>query len=293
MTNPYKRHDIFKCKHESHARFDYKVSAYHVLRVKNCYPEGCLFFKWKCELLNKGKSCPRKFSHVGKKCFGCKHFYDEKINFHPQLQVSDEEFHDFLEELDEFEDWLDSIRGRHVDCWATIRAVKPRFRKIYTSKESSISLDGYILSFSDAYIGTTHWEDLCYALIYADQQERFRFSAGDEIEFFCRVGLADGRLVFNRLRSVEFLHKSHEETWTNSKSLVARGTATLFKEQPAKCLHCRSGVLVDVLDKSAPHWVRRRELYCLESMASPDLCYKVEIGQDDWVLDSDCQLSSR
>ena len=292
MKNPYKRHDIFQCRHESHARFDYNVSAYHVLRVKNCYPQGCLFFRWKCELLNKGKSCIRKYSHIGRKCFGCKYFYDEKMNYHPELQISEGEYHNFLEELEEFEDWLESIRCKHIDCWATIRSVKPRLKKVYTNRESSISLDGYIISFSEAYVGLNHWEDFCYAIVYGDQQERFRFGARDEIEFMCRVDLAEGRLVFNKLRAVEFNQKFSDDIWTNSRSLVARETATLFKEQPAKCRQCKSGVLVDVLDKTSSHWVRRRELYCLESMRSPEMCYKVTIDQDEILFDGDCRWCS-
>ena len=102
MRNPYKRLDIFRCKYYNHAKFDYKVSAYHVLRVKNCYPQGCLYFKWHCKLLNKGQSCIKGFQHVGKKCFGCKHYYDEKVNNQPELLISEEEYHFFLDELEEF-----------------------------------------------------------------------------------------------------------------------------------------------------------------------------------------------
>ena len=291
MKNPYKRHDIFQCKHESHARFNYKVSAYHVLRVKNCFPQGCLFFKWRCSLLNKGKSCPKKFTHVGKKCFGCKHFYDEKINCHPQLMVSTVEYHEFLTELEDFEDWLESMAGKFIECSATIRSVKPRLKKIYTPKESSITLNGYILGFNGAFIGIEHWDDLCYALVYADQQERYQFSSGDDFEFRSKIELSNGRLIFKNLRNIEFNQKSDNKIWTNSKSLVAKGTATLFKEQPLKCLHCESGVLVDVLDKTNSHWVNRRELYCLESIQSPDLCYKSDEVELDFLMENDCHVT--
>ena len=78
MINPYKRTDIFRCKYPAHARFEHQVSTYHVLRVKNCFPQGCLSFKWRCELMDKGKRCIKGFKFIGKKCFGCRFFYDEK-----------------------------------------------------------------------------------------------------------------------------------------------------------------------------------------------------------------------
>lgn len=273
MKNPYKRLDIFRCKYDSHAKFDYKVSTYHVLRIKNCYPHGCLSFKWKCNLLDKGKSCHKGYQFVGKKCFGCKHYYDEKINHHPELLISENEYHEFLDELEEFEDWLESIQGKDIDFWGVIDTVKPRLTKVINKDESVVHLEGYILHFKEAYLDQIHWEDPCYAIIYADQQQRHRFAAGDDLEFKCRVEIDRGRLIFKKIRATEFRQKSNQQAWTNSQALVAKGTATLFENQLAKCLHCEKGVLVDVTDKTNSHWERKRELYCLAAFPSPDVCF--------------------
>ena len=277
MKNPYKRLDVFRCKYSAHAKFDYNVSVFHVLRIKNCFPHGCLYFKWKCRLLNKGQKCFKGFQHVGKKCFGCKYYYDEKVNNHPELLVSETEYHNFLDELEEFEDWLESIKGKNVEFWGIVTSVKPRFVKIVNSDKSIINLEGYILHFDDVYLDRLHWEDHCYAVIFADQQQRFKFAPQDDVEFKCRVELDRGRLIFKKIRAVEFRFKSNEKTWTNSKALVAKGTAVFFKNQVSKCLHCDNGVLIDVIDKSAPQWEKRRELYCLKSFPDPDVCYyKIE-----------------
>ncbi|MBN2012626.1 hypothetical protein JW960_25075 [candidate division KSB1 bacterium] len=286
MVNPYKRSDVFACRYEGHAKFNNRVSAYHVLRVKQCYPDGCLAFKWRCELLNKGKTCPKRFKHVGRKCFGCKHFYDEKINHQPQLLIGQDDYQNFLDELEEFEEWIESIKGRPVEFWGMVSSVKPRITKVITSDKSTLSLEGYFLHFNDAYFNEVHWEDHCWAILYADQQQRYQFASGDDVEFRCHAGMDKGRLIVTKIRNVEFRQKSQRSTWTNSQTLVAKGAFTAFNEQPAKCLHCDQGVLVDVVDKSNPTWQRKRELFCLRSYPDPAVCgYAAEKLLDEADMD--------
>ncbi len=273
MINPYKRLDVFRCKSSEHARFEHYVSVYHVMRVKNCYPQGCLSFRWRCQLLNKGQRCIKGFHYVGRKCFGCRHYFDEKIHHHPSLLLSEEQYAQFLNELEEFEDWLDSIQGKQLDIQGIAVSVKPALTKIIQQRSSHLELNGYLVHFNDAFINTTHWEDHCYALIYPDQQERYQVAAGDKLEFRAHVTLNEGRLLFKRMNRIEFLHRSRKPTWTNSQALVARRTTIAFDQQPTKCLHCDQGMLVDVIDKSRPHWERSRELFCLKAFPSPDVCY--------------------
>ena len=124
IINHYKRHDIFKCVHQSHVNFEHRVSVYHVLKEKQCYPEGCIYFNWRYRLLNKGKSCPRKFKHVGKNCFNCKDFYDEKEIFKPELLLSEEEYQIFIRKLNQFEDWLEELRGKDIEFSGIINSLK-------------------------------------------------------------------------------------------------------------------------------------------------------------------------
>ncbi len=277
MINPYKRSDIFKCKSLGHEKFGHKVSSYYVLRVKKCYPQGCLYFKWYCQLLNKGKTCKRGYKHVGKKCFGCKYYYDEKINNQPVLTISENEYNEFLENLDEFEDWRDSINQKNISIEGKIKTVKPALSKTIQNESSRLRLNGYFIHFDEAFIDRIHWEDHCYAFIYPDFQQRHRFAPGDKIDFRARVELDNGRLVFKKINTIEFLEKSNKRTWDSTDALIARHTAFQFDNQHQKCLHCQYGMLIDVTDKSAPKWERSRELICLKSVTnSKDCIYHIE-----------------
>ena len=277
MKNFYKRLDIFKCKSLGHESFGNQVSVYHVLRDRKCYPQGCIFFLWKCDLLNKGKSCPRGYKFVGRKCFGCKHYYDEKINSQPQLQISQREYEDFLAELDDFEDWVREIDHHVADIEAEIVSIKPALTKTIESKRSWLSLSGYFLHFKQAFVDQTHWEDHCYAFIYPDQQKRFAFAPGDKLDFRATVRFDKGRLIFKKLHRIEFIHRSGKATWTNSDALVTKFTVVSLKKQTQKCLHCKYGILVDVVDLTRQHRQKRRELMCLKSVENfQDCIYHLE-----------------
>lgn len=273
MINPYKRLDVFKCKSLGHAKFEHRVSVHHVLRVKNCYPQGCIYFLWRCHLLNKGKNCIKGYSHVGRKCFGCRNYFDDKIHNQPVLLLSQNDYHDFLDDLEEFEDWLEAIKDRQLDIQGTIKTIKPALTRIVHHQGSHLKLGGYFIHFDEAFIDTAHWEDHCYALIYPDQQERFQFASMDKIEFRGKVELNEGRLLFKKISNVEFLDRSRKPTWSKSQALVMKHTTISFNNQPIKCLHCDQGVLVDVIEKSSPNWERSRELFCLKSFPNPEVCY--------------------
>ncbi len=273
MINPYKRLNVFKCKSIGHTKFEHRVSVYHVLRVKNCYPQGCLYFLWRCQLLNKGKSCSKGYNHVGRKCFGCRHYFDEKIHNQPVLLLSEDEYHHVLNELEDFEDWLESIKDRHLDIQATIATVKPGLTRIIHHQGSHLKLNGYFIHFNEAFIDTVSWEDHCYALIFPDHQERFKFAPGDKIEFRAKIELDEGRLVLKKMNNVEFLQRSGKQTWSNSQALVVKQGTISFNKQSIQCLHCDQGMLIDVIDQSRPQWERSRELCCLKLFPSPEVCY--------------------
>ena len=87
MKNQYKRTDIFRCVHDVHQKFQNRISVYHILKEKQCYPQGCFYFRWRCKQLNKKNKCYRGFFHVGRKCFGCRDFYDEKIPLTKAVEI--------------------------------------------------------------------------------------------------------------------------------------------------------------------------------------------------------------
>ncbi|MDZ7261625.1 MAG: hypothetical protein ONB05_05915 [candidate division KSB1 bacterium] len=287
MINQYKRLDVFRCNYQSHAKFENRVSVYHVLKVKHCYPQGCLYFQWHCQRLNKGESCIKGYTYMGRLCSGCRYYYDVKVHHQPQIILSESEYQLFLEELEAFEDWLATIEGHEVNFGGTIESVKPRFMKTIRSDGSQVKLVGYLVQFKEGYVDTVHLEDRCYALISVEQQERNKFAGGDVVEFKSWLKLDQGRLIFPRMKAVEWVEKSPNGAWTYSQALVAKKTSTIFHKQPLRCLSCPKGALVDVEDHSGPKVQKRRELFCLEGIADPEYCYLVPELEES-LLEEEC-----
>ncbi|MBN1560400.1 hypothetical protein JW998_09130 [candidate division KSB1 bacterium] len=273
MKNPYKRTDVFACNYQGHAQFSNRVSVFHVLRQKNCYPQGCLMFKWSCELKNKGKSCYRGFNYIGRLCEGCTHFLDEKIHYQPRILISAAEFEAFQEELEEFDEWIAEFQNRDVDLLGTISSVKPRFKKTIANGKGQLRLDGYLLVLSHGYIDTTEFADYFYAKISPQQQDRLRFAAGDTFEARGRMNLDHARVLFNKMWAVNYIQRSGKPTWNNSRALVARAAATEFQAQPESCIKCPYGALIDTIEYVDGQKQFKRSLYCLEGIVDPQVCY--------------------
>ena len=273
LINPYKRQDVFSCRYSSHARFSYRVSAYHVLKEKQCFPQGCIYFKWSCRLLEKGKSCVRKYHYVGRLCDGCRYYEDEKVHLQPALLLTAAEYERFLSQIQEFDDWIESLTGREVEFYCQIDSVKPRFRKEVMGRKNYFRLNGYVLVVRQGFIDRESFEDIFYIDIAPAQQERYRFASGDCFEAKGRVSIDRGRVLIGRTNRIEFEERSQQPTWKNSEALVARQVATLFVHQPEPCLKCPKGALVDVSETVHGVEQKRRELYCLAGIVDPRACY--------------------
>ena len=281
MKNPYKRTDVFACNFESHAKFEHRVSVNHVMRQRKCYPHGCLMFKWSCALKNKGKRCIRGFNYIGRLCEGCSHYLDEKTHYQPQILLSAGEFEEFQEELAEFDEWIAAHQDRDVEIWCAISSIKPRFRRTYSNGRGQLLLDGYLIVVRHGYIGLTEFDDYFYVNISPNQQDRFRFAPDDTFDATGRMSFDRGRIVFKRIRSVDFGERSHRQTWNNSRALVARSSATTFKSQPESCLHCENGALVDTVEIKNGQKRFHRSLYCLEGVKDWQDCYIFAIDKVD------------
>jgi len=268
IVNHYKRHDIFKCTHQSHRHFEHKVSVYHVLKEKKCYPQGCLYFNWKCRRLNKGTTCSRKFKHVGKNCFNCKDFYDEKEIYSPSLLINDGEYKEFIRELHQYEDWCDDLRGNEVNYSGTINSVKPLFYKNSDHRDYNLFFDGFLINFEEGYINLDRFNDYVYVKISSSMQQRYSFCKGDKIDFYGRLNETLGRIILNRMNRISIEEKADSEVWTVSKAQLAKKTGTIIPFQHETCLNCDKGSLLDVRSDSQ----RQRMLYCLEGTRDPRCC---------------------
>lgn len=281
MKNPYKRNDVFTCHYARHAAFANRVSTYHVLVAKRCFPQGCLEFKWSCALLIKGKRCSRGFSHMGRLCPGCAQYRDEKVHYQPQIHLTPAEFARFQQELAAFEEWVEENQGREKDVTFRIDSLKPRFHKELDGHGARLRLDGYLLIIREGFIGRDAFDDFFYAVITPSQQERLALAPGDELDARGIFALDQGRVLFPHLRAIEVNFRSGETTWSNSKALVAKQSARPLGRQTEQCLHCRQGALVDVIDRSGRQERRRRELICLEGIGSESSCYYQAMQQLD------------
>lgn len=275
MINQYKRMDVFRCNYLSHSKFENKVSVYHVLKKKNCWPAGCIAFKWKCLLQDKGKTCIKGYRYVGRNCQGCSYYQDRKINYQPVVILPDAEITKFWEDLVEFEDWLSENKDKELNIYGKILSVKPLFRKYISSSGETIKIGGYTLIFNTGYFGFMSFEDLFYANISPDRQRQSQFSAGAVIEFASRLEIDNGRFVFRNIRKLDIIEKGNAMPIEWSDVLVARETATLFKNQPTQCLNCHYGVLIDVFESNFQKAMKRRQLYCLNGIPDVQLCSEV------------------
>ena len=272
LINQYKRQDVFRCSHKAHFRFENNVSVYHVLKEKRCFPEGCIYFLWKCQLLNKGKSCPKRYQHVGRDCFSCKNYFDEKIIYQPEIILNPEDYKKFERDLEEFEEWLNETVGRWVEFSGTVNSVKPHFRKIKFGSKETLSFPGFLISFKEGYLDRVFFKDHIFVTISRRTQQNLKFARGDEVEFQARLRTDRGRIVLERIRYVEFPHKEKALPWSLSQALVAKNTGKEFDCQPEKCMLCENGCLLDVVEKTDKSSPIRRHLFCLIGVENPEEC---------------------
>jgi len=275
MKNPYKRLDIFKCDQEAHRHFGGRVSAYHVLKEKGCYPQGCLYFIWHCARLEKGKRCVRGYNWAGKNCKGCTHFLEDKVNFQPRCTVSNAEFEAFQSDLEEFEVWWAAFEYKRKAVAGRISTVKPWFVEHIDSGRSQRRLRGYILVFRKGFFGISSFEDTFYVRVSQRQMATHGFVHGMQVELEGELRLDRGRVVVFFPKRIEVEGGCDDAPWKRDRALVAMKTATLQEGQPEPCHACRWGVLADVEDMRSGELERYRRLYCLKGVNDPEACYVV------------------
>jgi len=283
LINQHKRQDVFQCAHKAHFKFDKNVSVYHVMREKNCFPQGCIYFVWRCKLLNKGRSCPKGYEHVGRKCFGCKYYYEDKICHQPEAILSDQEFEEFKKSLEEYEEWLETVVGRDVEFSGVINSVKPHLKKMISGSRQNIFFKGFLLSFKQGFINRVFLDDYLYASVSTKSHERYKFAKGDKLDFLARLKIDHGRIVLDKIRRVEFAEKSASSSWNFSQAIVAKNVGTELDCQPEKCLRCEKGCLLDVVARTEAKEKIFRHLFCLAGTEDPEVCYydlKKKIDKD-------------
>ncbi len=275
--NLFKSIEKFRCVHDVHRHFKSQMSTYHILIEKNCYPDGCVYFQWKCRLLAKQKKCFRNFKKVGKNCTNCKYFYEEKIHQYPEFDQSHESFADFQLEFQEFLEWINHLKHNRVSCEGRISSVKPDLWIEQKQNSHHINVSGFLIAFSSGYIDNLPFEDPFYLSVSSLTQDKLKFKQNDLFEFDAKLNIDRGRLVFRNSGKFYFIERGNEPALNKSNLLVTLATATVQTDQPAKCLNCSQGILADVNTNSPGP---RRSMVCM--MGAPDyrLCTFIDTLPD-------------
>jgi hypothetical protein len=258
------------------------MSVYHILEEKSCYPDGCVYFKWKCKILAKKKKCHRNFTAVGRHCFSCKHFYEEKIHQFPQLIIEENEKDNFFEEYGEFCDWIASIENKQIFCEGIIRSILPDFTINKNNGKFGLGLKGFLIIFNKGFIDNQHFEDTFYLHIDSMLQNKLRLREDDEIEFKAILKEKNGRIELFSPRQFNFYLRGKSKPLLRSDLLVSLNTATTFNEQLEKCKKCRFSIIPRIQNSKSGN---NRVLICSKGIQEPEICLenieRIDLSFDD------------
>ncbi len=269
--NLYKVTDLFSCPHRLHKHHESGTSVWHVLKYKACFPDGCVTFAWKCTKFDDGHKCPRNKKHVGKDCFSCPHFYDLKLAYSPDVQVDDVDYARFRSDFSEFEEWVNGLTGKRVEIRGRIKTVNPLLTNEGDNGNFRIACRGVLLYLTDGIFGYDIFEDPFYARLSFSAYDRINVAVGDTLDMKGQLEIDRGRFVFGKVGDIEVVRRGESEPIPSSQLKQAKFTGTVVDGQPAKCLLCAHGLLIDSSNsdgRSAP----RRLLYCIKGVADYHFC---------------------
>ncbi len=265
----FKQQDVFICKHDVHRHFSSKMSVYHVLENKQCFPHGCVFFKWKCKILAKKKKCHRNFSTVGRQCFSCKYFYEEKIHQFPQMVIENVDEKQFFSEYENYVEWIKSLEDKRILCEGKIESVRPDFIIQKEGNKYKTGVRGFLLTFKEGFIQNKLFEDQFYLHISVFLQNKFRFRSGDEIEFYSDLKINNGKLEFFHPNKINLDLRGTEKPITRSDALVSANSASIFFSQPEKCRQCAHSIIPEI---QGARFGQKRALICMKGINDHQFC---------------------
>ena len=286
--NQYKREDIFTCSHYTHKNFNKKVSVYHVLIDKKCYPSGCVEFIESCKLKS---SCPKGYKKINYKCENCKFYHEEKIVNIPK-PVDQNTYNDFQEELNEFSEWIQNKIARKIQFWGIINSVKPHLEKIIYPGQEIIIQKGYIVSFKEGYIDKDFLEDYSYLFLNEREFNNIQPMQEDEVEFKAKLYLNKGRIILRYPSNYQILNRKGRKKIDEFDMKAAKTAGKTVDIQLDKCFNCDKGILIDVSDKKINKNYRR--IFCMKGISDPKECYYYALVQNDneSIKDSEAQKNN-
>jgi hypothetical protein len=269
ITNLYKQSNTFRCVHDVHQHFKSNISPFHILKEKKCYPHGCFYFQWKCKLLAKQNKCFRNFTRVGKECFNCKYFSEQKIHQYPEVLLDKQEKIHFFEQFEIFESWVEKLKHQRVSCEGVVSSINPDFVLYKNNNSYTPSLKGFLIRFEQGYLDNQFFQDPFYLSISTMTQNKLLIRTGDSLEFTASLRIDKGRFKFFKSGKFQFYNRGNSKPVRNSDILVALKVATIQPGQPEKCMRCTYGSLADIItDKPGPG----RAILCLKGIHDFQCC---------------------
>lgn len=272
IRNLYKAQGVFRCHHPAHRQFDHEVSPYHVLAVKRCYPQGCVEFLWRCRTLEKGHPCPRKFKHVGRGCFSCKEYHEDKLIYAPETSLAEDEIKEFIDELHQYEGWLESMEGKTIEFSGTVDAITPHFQMRMEERKSAVTMDGFYVSFAKGYIGRDLFDDRIYLKMSGNLLVKTRLAPDAKIDCRAIFSSSRGRIILRNPRQIEIQENGSRRHINVSRALVGRATGKIIRGPITDCADCPYISLVDVEDARRHQAVFYRRFYCLRGVEDSENC---------------------
>jgi hypothetical protein len=272
IRNLYKAAGLFSCRHPAHKQFGYQVSPYHIFCVKKCYPAGCVEFQWRCRAFEKGQACPRGFKHVGRGCFSCKKYHENKLTYSPETDLTSDELAEFIDDLKQYQGWLEGLDGKLIDFAGTVDTVAPHLEMAIEGNRSSVYMDGFYASFTDGFIGKEHFDDRLYLKISGNYFERSNLSGGDHIELKAYFTESRGRIILLKPKSIELTKNGGQPDLNISRALVGRATGKIITGPIESCQRCSFVSLLDIEDNSRKETALYRRFYCLRGVQDSENC---------------------
>ena len=271
IKNLYKA-ALFTCHHPAHKQFAYQVSPYHVFRVKKCHESGCVEFLWRCRTFEKGQSCPRGFKHVGRGCFSCKQYHEEKVSHFPETDLSDDQLREFIDSLRQYQGWLEEMDGKSVEFAGIIDFVTPHLMMNLEARRTSVIMDGYYISFDKGQLNRDFFDDRIYLKISGNFLERHRPSPGDKFDLTAYFTESRGRIILRKPTNIEIIHNGGKSDINRSRALVGRATGCIISGPIDDCKRCPFCSLVDIADSSRRQPALYRRFYCLRGVSESENC---------------------
>jgi len=215
---------------------------------------------------------------VGKKCFNCKHFYEEKQHYFPQYIYTKKDSSQFTEEFEAFQAWIDRIKHQRVLCEGTVAAVLPDLKVKKTNLGDQFHLHGFLIRFNDGFIDNLCFSDAFYLSVSTLSQNKLAFRISDQVEFEANLTVDRGRFRFVKPGRFQFYQRGSEKPLSRADILVSLKTYSLQKGQPVKCLRCDYGILADI--ESAP-WGPSRVLVCQQGVQDHISCVQQMLVNKD------------